>query len=56
MKPSFVLACISWANVFVEGWLFILRVIPFEPSSTVPFAVFFVTAVLASGMSAEDKK
>lgn len=55
MKASNFLAYIMWASVLVEGWLFIFRVIPFEPSSTVPFAVFFVVAGLASAQNIEKK-
>lgn len=47
-KFSQLLALVSWASVFTEGWLLILRAIPLDLPSGIPLTLFFITAILAS--------
>lgn len=55
-KPSVVLAWVSWASVFIEGWLILLRIIPADRLTWIFFAVFFVVAVFASAVASPSKK
>lgn len=50
-KFSQLLALVAWANVLVVSWLLILRNIPAEASTFVPYGVFVVIAVMASAVA-----
>ncbi len=54
-KFSQLLALIAWANVFVEGWLILLRTIPADGLTWFFFGLFFLVAVMA-GAVATDRK
>jgi hypothetical protein len=55
-KPSIVLAYASWASVFLEAWLLLLRWIPSDGLTLGFFVLFFFVAVMASAVHASKPK
>lgn len=56
-KPySFALAVIGWVNVFIIGWLLILKEIGADNSTWVVFTVFFVISVMSSAVTSGVRK